>query len=113
MWLDGDEIVDASLLWPTDNGPRVAPMSEEETLLLGNEPEPLKAQEATMFPLEAWRFTNLKNHMSSQTLQIHIPLHLWPLIPIVMGSKTPGDPGIVEDLSIHQPPIQSAPMTGS
>ena len=50
MHLDGDEIVEALLLGPADNGPRMSPTAEEEAVLLGNEPEPLGAQEATTCP---------------------------------------------------------------
>ena len=51
MHLDGDEIVEASLLGPTVNGLGMSP-TPEEAVLLGNEMEPLEAQEATMCPCE-------------------------------------------------------------
>ena len=47
--LEGDEIVQALLLGPTDDGPRMSPILEEEAVLLGGEPEP---QEATVLPCE-------------------------------------------------------------
>ena len=49
MHLEGDEIVEALLLGPTDDGPRTSPTLAEEAVLLGDEPEP---QEATTFPCE-------------------------------------------------------------
>ena len=39
MQLDGDEIAEASLLRPTDDGPIAPPTSEEEAVLLRDEPE--------------------------------------------------------------------------
>ena len=50
MLLDGDEIMEASLLRPTENVPRMPPTLEEEALLLGDEPEPQGGQEVTTFP---------------------------------------------------------------
>ena len=52
MWLNGDEIVEASLLWPADNRPRVLLTLEEEAVLLGDRPEPQEAQKVTMSPHE-------------------------------------------------------------
>ena len=52
MCLEGDEIVEASLLGPTDDESRMCPTPEEEALLLGDEPEPQEAKQATMFPCE-------------------------------------------------------------
>ena len=52
MQLEGDEIVKASLLAPTDDLPGVPPTSEEEAVLLGDEPEPQQAQKVTMSPPE-------------------------------------------------------------
>ena len=52
MHLDEDEIVEALLLGPTDNEPITSPTPEEEAVLLGDELEPLEAQEATSFPCE-------------------------------------------------------------
>ena len=52
MHLDRDEIVEALLLGPADNGPRMSPKPEEEALLLGDEPEPQEGQEATTFHYE-------------------------------------------------------------
>ena len=50
MWLDRDEIVEASLLGPADNGPRAPATLEEEDVLLGDELELQEAQEATTSP---------------------------------------------------------------
>ena len=50
MWLDRDEIMEASLLGPTDDGTGVSLTPEEEAVLLGEELEPQQAQEATMSP---------------------------------------------------------------
>ena len=50
--LDGDEIVEASLLGPADNGPRIPPTLTEEAVPLGDEPEPQEVQEATTCPCE-------------------------------------------------------------
>ena len=47
--LEGDEILEASLLGPTDDGPRLSLTLGEEAVLLGDEPEP---EEATTFPCE-------------------------------------------------------------
>ena len=47
MHLEGDEIVEALLLGPTDDRPRTSPTLEEEAVPPGNEPEP---QEAIQFP---------------------------------------------------------------
>ena len=58
MWLDGDEILEASLLGPTDDGSGVPPTLEEEAVLLGDE---LKPQEATTSPLNAQKPPKLKN----------------------------------------------------
>ena len=48
MWLGGDEIVEASLLGPANDGPGVPPTLEEEAVLLGDELEPQEAQEVTI-----------------------------------------------------------------
>ena len=61
MWLDRDEIVEASLLGPFNNGPGLPPTSEEEAVLLGDELEPREAQEATISPLNAQEPPNQKN----------------------------------------------------
>ena len=52
MWLDRDEIVEASLLGATNDRPGVTPTLEEEAVLLGKELEPQEAQEATTSPPE-------------------------------------------------------------
>ena len=52
MHLKGDEIVETLLLRPNDNGTRMSPTPEEEAVLLGGEPEPQEAKEATTFPCE-------------------------------------------------------------
>ena len=52
MQLDSDKIVEASLLGPADDRPITPPTTEEEAVLLGDEPEPQKAQEVTMSPPE-------------------------------------------------------------
>ena len=46
--LDGDEIVEASLLGPINDRHVMPPTLEEEAVLLGDEPEPQEAQEVTM-----------------------------------------------------------------
>ena len=50
--LDGDEIVEALLLGPTDNGPGMFPTTEEEAVLLGDVLEHQEAQKATTYPCE-------------------------------------------------------------
>ena len=52
MQLDGDEIIEASLLGIIDNRPITPPTLEEEAVLLGDELEPQEAQEVTMSPPE-------------------------------------------------------------
>ena len=49
MHLGGDEIVEALLLGPADNGLRTSPTPEEEAVLLGDKQEP---QGASTFPCE-------------------------------------------------------------
>ena len=73
MWLDGDEIVEASLPKPADNGPGVCPTSEEEAVLLGDEPEHKESQEATTSSLNVQESLNMKKQLSSLTLQVHLP----------------------------------------
>ena len=65
MHLEGDEIVEASLLGPPDNGPRISPTLEEEAVLLGDDPEPQEVQEATTFLVNT---QNLQTHRTSQTV---------------------------------------------
>ena len=48
--LDGDEIVEASLLGPTDDRPITPLTTEEEAVLLGNELEPKKLQRLPHLP---------------------------------------------------------------
>ena len=52
MWLDGDKIVEALLMWPTNDGPGMPPTSEEEAVPLGDELELQEAQEVTTSPPE-------------------------------------------------------------
>ena len=52
MDLEADEIVEMSLLGPTDNGSRMSPTLAEEAVLLGDELEPQEAQKATTCPHE-------------------------------------------------------------
>ena len=113
MWLDGDEIVEASLLGPTDDKLRVPLTSEEETLLLGDEPETQEAPKTITSPLNAQKPLNPKNHLSSLMLQAHLLLCPWHQIPIVTSPGTPGEPSAGLDPSIHQTPIETAPTTGS
>ena len=44
MQLDSDVIVEASLMGPADDGPRVPPTLQEEAVLLGDELESQEAQ---------------------------------------------------------------------
>ena len=73
MCLDGDGIMGALLLGPTDDGPRTSPTPEEQAVLLGDELEPLEAQEATTYPSEhpgapkTWR--------TSQAVWCSMPAH--------------------------------------
>ena len=52
MCLEGDEIVEVSLIGPTDDGSGMSPTLVEEAVLLGHEPVPQEPQEATMCPCE-------------------------------------------------------------
>ena len=52
MHLEGDKIVEASLLWPMGNGLRKSPTLVKEAVLLGGEPELQEAQEAAALPCE-------------------------------------------------------------
>ena len=52
MHLEGDKIVEDSLLGPADDGPRMSPTLAEEAVLLGDKPEPQDAQEAAVLPWE-------------------------------------------------------------
>ena len=74
MWLDRDEFMEASLLGPTDDRIGGSPTLEEEVVLLGEELEPQEDSGGYYIPPEAQKSPNLKNHMSSLTLQIHLAL---------------------------------------
>ena len=89
------------------------PTLEEEVVLLGDEPEPQEAQELLHLPLNARKPQKLKNQPSSLTLYIHLPLHPWPQTPVGTSPRTPGEASAGLDPSVHQPPIQTAPTTGS
>ena len=52
MHLEGDEIVEASLLRPADDEPGMSPTPAEEAVLLKDEPEPQETQEAAALPNE-------------------------------------------------------------
>ena len=52
MYLEEEKIVEALLHRPVDDGPRTSPTLAEEAVLLGDEPEPQEAQEATTLPCE-------------------------------------------------------------
>ena len=52
---------------------------------------------------------NLKNHMSSLMLQIHLPLHPWYQIHIVTSPKIPGEPSAGLDPNVHQNPNTDSP----
>ena len=47
MWLDSDEIIEASLLGPSNNRPVTPLATEEEAVLPGDELEPKEALEVT------------------------------------------------------------------
>ena len=51
MQLDGEEIVEVSLLGPDDDRLVMPPTMEEEAVLLGDEQEPKEAWEVTMYAL--------------------------------------------------------------
>ena len=74
MCLDGDEIVEASLLGPADGVPKTSPTPEEEAVHLGDELEPQEAEEATICPCEHLGAPKAKNQPSSLTLHACLPL---------------------------------------
>ena len=47
MWLDGDEIMEASLLGPANDKPIMFPTMEEKAVLLGDEQELQEVWEGT------------------------------------------------------------------
>ena len=52
MNLNGNDIVEASLLKPTGEEPRSCPTPEEEAVLLGKEDEPAKV---SALPQDTWK----------------------------------------------------------
>ena len=77
MCLSGDEIVGVSLLEPAGEEHGTSPTPEEEAILLGEEPKPLKASEAT----------SLLEHLEipetvEPTEQINTPTFSAPLSPM-------------------------------
>ena len=105
--LDGDEIVETLLLGPTDNAPGTSPTPEEEAVLLGDEPECLEAQEATMCP---------KPEEPAEWLMLHVCLlpKLQHQAPMVTNLWTPEEPHAWLGLGIWQHKIHyPSPMSGS
>ena len=111
--LDSDKIIEASLFGPINDRPIMPPTSEEEAVLLGNEPELQEALELPHLPLNIPKSRNQRNQLSSLILQVHLPLHPWPQTPRVTGPRIPGEPAIGLELSICRSLTQTTPTTGS
>ena len=82
MCLNGDEIVEASLLEPAGKEVGMAPTSEEEAILLGKEPKLPEAPEATSFQ-NTWRSVNPQSRLTLLLpLLLHLPCpHLAVILP--------------------------------
>ena len=93
MCLEGGEIVEVSLLGPADDGPGMSLTLEEEAVLLGDEPDPQEAKEATTFPVNTQKPLNQKNQPSILTLHAHLPPQPQHQVKVVTGLGTPEDPG--------------------
>ena len=70
MCLEGDEIVEVSLLGPTDDRSRMSATPEEEAVLLGDEPEP---HEVTTFPCKDPEETPKPKEPVEQSDALHPP----------------------------------------
>ena len=94
MWLDSEEIVEASLLSTTNGRPITPPAMQEEAVLLGDEQEPQEALEVTVTTsssecpevAEPERLTKWADAPSPPTL---CP---WPQTPRVTTPRTQGEP---------------------
>ena len=84
MWLDSDEIIEASLLGPANNRPITPPTTGEEAVLLGDEPEPQEALEVTTLPPEHPKTPKLEEAAE----QSDTPS---PPVPPPMASNSPGN----------------------
>ena len=101
--LDMDEIMEALLLGPSNERPRMLPTLEEEAVLLGMNQSPKRLRRLQHLPLNTQKYQSLKNQLSSLMLQVQLALHPWPQTAIVTSPRTPGEPGAELDTSAHQP----------
>ena len=95
MHLGGDEIVEASLLEPAVEEHRTFPIPEEETTLLGEEPEPPETPKVTSLPegLEIPEPTEPSEQINAQpmesTEQTDTPSASPPASPMPSSSQHP------------------------
>ena len=72
VWLDSGEIIEASLLGPTNDQPITPSIMEEEAVLLGEEPEPVESLEVTILS---------PGHLKTQDLESQEAPEVTTLLP--------------------------------
>ena len=92
--MDGDEIIEASLLGPANDRPVMSSTIEEEAVLLRDELGPQKAPEVTMFSSECPKTPELEEPTEWSDAPSPPALHLQPQTPKETIPRIPGEPGI-------------------
>ena len=97
--MDSNMIV-SFMVGPTDNRPIMSPTSEEEAVLLGDEPQPQDAQEVTMSSPECPEIPEPEEPTEQADIPSHLPLHPWPPTTMLTSPGIPVESSLGLELSI-------------